>query len=109
MFEIQSSPLTGALAEIWPDKVIREMPYRELRRAMETAPDDWRAEAIAAACIGVPLDELLDLPGRYAGAIAGLLASVTRMHGLNDATVLEEEKPAVNGADVQQEASAPKH
>lgn len=104
MFELQSKPLTGLLAEVWPDKVIRELPYRELRSAMATAPDDWRAETIAACAIGVPLDELLNLPGRYAGAIAALLGEITKMHGLN-----VEEKVNGTAAPVEMEAAPGKH
>jgi hypothetical protein len=100
-FDLQSQPLEGALAELWPGKAVREMPYRELRGVMASAPEDWRAEAIAAACIDVPLDDLLNLPGRYAGAVANLLATVTRLHGLGGS-----EEPAVNGAEV---VSVPKH
>jgi len=84
-FELHSKPLSGPLAEVWPDKVIRELPYRELRSAMATAPDEWRAELIVAKSIGVSLDELLDLPGRYAGAVAVLTKIVTTMHGLSEA------------------------
>jgi len=105
-FDLQSEPLEGALAEIWPNAVIREMPYREIRSVMANAPEDWRAEAIAAACIGVPLDDLLNVPGRYSGAIANLLAIVTRLHGLSDVPTA-----LVNGTEVQTEATSdsPKH
>jgi hypothetical protein len=100
MFELQSQPLTGALAEVWPNKTIREMPYKELRTVMAKAPEDWRAEALAAAAIDVTLDELIDLPGRFAGAVANLLSTVTRMHGLGDSDEVPE--PAINGTPLQE-------
>jgi hypothetical protein len=95
-FDLQDKPLVGKLTEVFPGKTIRELPYRELRDVMAKAPEDWRAEAIAAASLGVSLDDLLGLPGRYAGAVSKLLAAVTELHGLNDAT----EKPPVNGTTV---------
>jgi hypothetical protein len=107
MFELQSKPLTGTLAEIWPDKIIREMSYKELRKVMADAPEDWRAEAIAAASLDIQLDDLLNLPGRYSGAMAGLLSTVMAMHGLVE--VPSELQSTVNGTEVHQEDAAPKH
>jgi len=105
-FELQSKPLTGPLSEVWPDKVIRELPYRELRSAMATAPDDWRAESIASASLGVTLDEFLSLPGRYAGAVAVLIKTVTAMHGLNEVPA----ELRTNGTEqLEMEAASGKH
>jgi len=105
-FDLQDKPLVGKLTEVFPGKIIRELPYKELRNVMATAPEDWRAEAIAAASIGVPLEELLDLPGRYAGAMSKLLAEVTALHGLSD----EKAEPAlINGTTVAGDESLGKH
>lgn len=105
-FDLQNKPLVGPLSEYWPGKTIRELPYRELRNVMAVAPEDWRAEAIAAASIGVELDELLNLPGRFSGAVANLLKSVSELHGLADASA-DEDAP-INGT-TNVENNAGKH
>lgn len=104
-FKTQSKPLLGKLVEVFPNKTMRELPYRELRDVMVAAPETWRAEALAAASIGVKLDELLDLPGRYSGAVSKLLADVTELHGLGDSDDKGDAPASIEGLQV----TPPKH
>lgn len=96
-FELQSEPLKGGLEAIWPGKIVRELPYRELKDVIAKSPKDWRAEAIAAASIGVPLDDLLDSPGRYSKGVSWLLACVIRMHGMQTVTTDDGDVEVVVG------------
>jgi len=108
-YQLQSKPLVGPLAKLFPErKSFRELSYRELRAVMASAPKDWQAEALAAASLGVPLDELLDIPGRHAGDMATFLGEVTAMHGLSEADAADAPKIPVGDA-TEIESVGPKH
>jgi len=109
-FQLQSKPLVGPLAEAFPDKkTFRELSYRELRAVMNSAPEGWQAEAVGAASLGVTVEELLDLPGRYAGGVSTFLQEVTAMHGLGGETDSPPSGKIPVGEATEIDSSGPKH
>jgi hypothetical protein len=89
-FELQVQPLHGKLTEAFDGAAVelRELPWIAVREAMSAGGErGFAGEGLLAASLHVDgkpvgIDALLQMPGRYTGALGVALMAVHRMHGL---------------------------